>query len=161
MNHQLRSLLPVAAVAAALLAGCGGAAQGGTGQRAELIAKADPICRQSIKRLLAVEKTLAKAATAGPPLQALAASAPALSTFQSQAVSQLRRLTPPASLAGDWRSMLAGLQELADDTARIGVDAQHKNVKAMEKVVSTGNGTRKRLLAIGARDGLGPCGRAN
>ena len=163
MNHKLRSLLPVASVIAALLAGCGGAAQGGTGQlaRAELIAKANPICKRTIKRLLEVEKTLAKASTAGPPLQALAATAPGLSASQSQAVSQLRQLTPPASLAGDWRSLLAGLQELADDTARIGAAAKQKNEKAMESIVRTGNATRKRLLAIGARDGLGPCGHAN
>jgi hypothetical protein len=164
MTRKSRLLLLLPLVVA-LLSGCGGseASSGSTGSsaRAQLIAKADPICEATIKRRLEEEKRLSAASTSGPPLKALASSAPGLAASQSRAVSQLRELSPPATLAKDWQSMLAALQQLATDTARIGAYAKEKNVKALEKVVRTGGGTRRRLASIATRDGLAPCARAN
>jgi hypothetical protein len=161
-GHRLSALIPVVTVAA-MLAGCGGSGSDGPSlTRAQLVARATPICRATVKTRVEASKKLEKENTAaGPPFAALAASAPALGASQTRAVAQLRKLSPPASLAKDWQSLLAGLQQLADDTAKIGADAKEKNIKAIEAIVSGGTGARTRLVTIAKRDGLEPCGSAN
>ncbi len=164
MSHRLRSLVPIVSVIAALMAGCGGSGTGHTGllTHAQLIAKATPICNASIKKQSEAATQLRKTnASGGALLEALAKSAPGLATSQSQTVSQLHELTPPASLARDWQSLLAGLQKLAEGTAKIGANAGKKNLPAVEQVVTTGNATRSQLLKLATRDGFGTCGRAN
>jgi hypothetical protein len=161
MSHKPRPFLLAAAASAALLAGCGGSGDGPSLTRAQLIARATPICQQTINRATEAGKTLAAATSPAAELRTLATSAPALAAVQSRAVAQLRKLNPPASLARDWRSLLAGLQQLAEGTARIGADARTEGIRAVEAVAAAGRAPRTRILAIGARDGLGICARAN
>jgi hypothetical protein len=157
MAHKLRFLLPLVAV---LAAGCGSTQ---TLTRAQLVARADPICASASAKREAANATLGHATSlASPPtLEALAKTAPALGTYESQVVSRLRQLNAPASLAGDWKSMLAGLQQLANDTVRLGAYAKEKNVTGGEKLIASSKNTRRQILTIAIRDGLGPCGRAN
>jgi hypothetical protein len=157
-KHRLLLLLPTACAIASLLGGCGGTKPL---TRAQLIAKASVICRGTIAKRLQAEKTLVPEPSGAPPLRALAASAPQLAASQSQAVAQLRALDPPASLAHDWQKLLAGLQQLADETARIGADAKAKNVKAIEKAATEAHGSRSRTFEAGYRAGLIVCGNAN
>jgi hypothetical protein len=164
MSHRLRLLVPIASVIAALMAGCGGSGAGHTGPltHAQLIAKATPICNASIKKQSEAATQLRKTNASGEALlEALAKSAPGLASSQSQSVSQLRELTPPASLAHDWQSLLAGLQRLAEGTAKIGANAKKKDLPAVEQAVSAGNATRSQLLNLASHDGFGTCGRAN
>ncbi len=160
MSHKPRPFLLVVAASAALLAGCG-SSDGPPLTRAQLIARATPICQQTINRAREAEKTLAAASSPSALLHALAATAPALAAVQSRAVAQLRDLNPPAALAHDWQSLLSGLQRLAESTAQIGADAKTKGIGAVKGAAAAGRGTRSKVLAIGARDGLAVCGQAN
>jgi hypothetical protein len=164
MTNKPRRLLPVVAFVAVLFSGCGGSGASSASSasaHARLVAKADPICEATNKRRSEEEKRLSAATTSTTRLNALASSAPGLAAFQSQAVAQLRQLSPPAALAREWQSMLAALQELATDTARLGADAKKKDIKGLEEIIKSGRGTRTQLASIATRDGLAPCARAN
>jgi hypothetical protein len=155
-----RRLLPFlpALLAAAALAGCGGSQA-----TAQLAAKADPICEATSARRDAANAGLghAHSLSGRRALKAIARTAPGLAIYESSAVSQLRKLKPPASLADSWRSMLADLQQLADDTARLGTFAKQDDVHAAARLLAESSNTRTDLVAIATLDDLTPCGQAN
>ncbi len=153
-------LLLVLAAAGASVAGCGGS---GGQSAAQLVARADPICEGTNAKREAANATLGHATSLKSPsvLAGLAKTAPGLAAYDSAAVAQLRKLQAPSSLASDWRSMLADLQQLAEDTARLGRYAGEKNVKGAESLLGSSRATRTQLVAIATRDRLTPCARAN
>jgi hypothetical protein len=157
LARRFLPLLP-ALLAAATLAGCGGSQAS-----ASLAAKADPICEATVAKREAANASLTHGPSLPGPsaLQALARTSPGLAIYESDAVSQLRKLDPPASLAGAWRSMLAELQQLANDTARLGALAKQGNLTAAKHVLAESRGTRARLISTATLDGLTPCGQAN
>lgn len=157
MSHKRRFLLPVVVV---VLAGCGGTQSLPSGQR-KLIAEADPICASaSAKRAEANGKLGTVTSLSSPTvLKTIAQTAPGVSAYENEAVSKLRQLSAPASIATDWQTMLAGLQQLAKATGQLGVYAKAKNVTAAEKLLASSKTTREQLLAIAARDGFTNCGR--
>jgi hypothetical protein len=160
-SSRARRFLPVlpALLAAATFAGCGGGSQASE----SLAAKADPICEATVAKREAANASLTHAPSVPGPraLQALARTSPGLAVYESNAVSQLRKLDPPASLAGAWQSMLGDLQQLAHDTARLGVLAKQGNLTAAKHVLAESRGTRARLISTATLDGLTPCGQAN
>jgi hypothetical protein len=155
-----RRFLPPLAVGliALLVAGCGGSQAG-----SQLAAKADPICEGTNAKRTAADASLGPATSLNSPtvLAGLAKTAPGLAAYDTAAVGQLRKLRAPSSLAGYWTSMLADLQQLAEDTARLGAYAKEKNVKAAESLLSGSRGTRRQLVALATRTGLTPCAHAN
>lgn len=157
MAYKLRFLLPLVAV---VIAGCGSTK---TLTRAQLVAKADPICASaSAERAKANARLGAATSLAGPKVLAtLAETAPTVAAYESQGIAKLRKLNAPASLAHDWQSMLAGLQKLANDTAQLGAYAKEKDLAEAERLLASSKSTRKQLLVIAVRDGFTNCGRAD
>jgi hypothetical protein len=97
-------LTALALAATTLLApGCGGSSKPLT--RAQLIARADPICRT------VVEKVNYGALT---PIRIVRFAA-RLAAIERRAYEQLAQLTPPASLADDWQLIVDGFKESAND----------------------------------------------
>jgi hypothetical protein len=156
-------LLLVLAVAGTSVAGCGGSGGSGAQSTAQLVARADPICEGTNAKRTAAEASLGHATSLANPtaLTGVAKTAPGLAAYDTTAVEQLRRLQAPASLARYWQAMLSDLQQLAEDTARLGEYAKEKNVKAAEGLLSGSRTTRRQLVALAARTGLTPCARAN
>jgi hypothetical protein len=111
-----RTRLAALALIATMLAisGCGGSGSSGSLTRSELIARADLICRR-------VHARLASTTIKGP--QSYARLLPPLASYEHAAVAELRKLTPPASMAGDWRQIVDGVQAFADATAKLGAYA--------------------------------------
>jgi hypothetical protein len=79
--------------------------------RAELLSRATVICERNNKILASHE---VKTPRDYPRVLPLA------SRYDDAAASELERLTPPASMAAEWRSVTAGLHDFAAGLARLG-----------------------------------------
>jgi hypothetical protein len=87
--------------------------------RAELIARGDVICRRLSTKL---------AATAtGEEGGGLAQLLLALAVYEHAVVAEMRKLTPPVSMADGWGQMVSGAQTLAGATAKLGEYEQAHN----------------------------------
>jgi outer membrane PBP1 activator LpoA protein len=159
MSHKLRLTL-LAVLAAVVLTACGGSSA--TSSRAELVAKADPICKQVAAKRSAANAELSKAgATSTKGLKVLARVAPGVADDEHQAVAQLRSLKAPTDLTSDWQQLLNGMQKLADDATEIGTEAKAGQLKKVEAITASGRTLRQELTAIASRDGFTYCGRTS
>jgi hypothetical protein len=166
MSHKLR-LAPIAMTLAIVAAGCGSsnnstASSPSSGSRAQLVALADPICKQVAVERTTANKALEKVAhSTAKELQVLARVAPAVGVQEQQAVTRLRAFSAPGSLSADWQQMLAGMQQLAEDTTKIAADAKAGNLKHVEAVTASGRKVRQQLTTLAARFGFVYCGRTS
>jgi ABC-type enterochelin transport system substrate-binding protein len=155
MHRNLR-LIVLAALAALTLAACGGSSKS---PRAELVAKADPICKQVSVRRKAANEALSKAGGTSPKgLQLLARLAPGVAAYELQAVDRLQTLKAPSSLEQEWQHLLAGMHQLAEDAAQIGTQAKANKLKKVESITSSARALRQQLATIASRDGFTYCG---
>ena len=65
----------------------------------------------------------------------------------------------PATLG--WSRKLAGIEQLASDTAQLGVQAKKNDYKATESITTSARTTRQKLTEIDTRDGFTYCGRTS
>jgi hypothetical protein len=160
MPRKLRLAL-IAAVVAIAAAGCGSSGSGPLA-RAQLVAKADPICEQ-----IAAKRSSANAAVNKPGfssakiLQVLARLAPPVAKFEHEAIVRLRTLKPAASMSSDWQKLLVGMEQLADDATQIGVRAKANDYKGVVSLNTSGRKVREQITTIATRDGFTYCGRTS
>lgn len=121
--------------------------------RAQLIAKADAICRRVNARLSSANNTI-------KTQQDIARVAPKLSAFEQAALAEMSKLVPPAALAEDWKVIVTGAQTLADNTAKLGEYAGSNNLKAARTLIATSQKVQQRMLATAKRDGFKDCSQA-
>jgi hypothetical protein len=139
--------LAAVALATATLAasGCGSAKPL---TRAELIAKADVICKTVTVKL---------AGTHIKTQQDFARIAPKLASFEQSALAELSKLVPPAELENDWKLFVAGAQTLAENTAKLGEYAKANNLKQARSLITSSQAVQQRMMTIAKRDGLKNC----
>lgn len=142
-----RRLLGALLAAGALMsAGCGESAKPLT--RAQLLHRADAICRKVNTKLsstkIKTEKDLVRAL-------------PKLAGYEQEGLAELSKLIPPERMAEDWKMIVAGAQTLADDVAKLGEDAKAKDLKAAHAVVDEIGKVQQRTTAIAKRDGFKDC----
>jgi hypothetical protein len=115
---------------------------------AELIAKADKICGRIIAKVLSkVVKTPQEAARVEPQNAA----------YQRTALGELGKLTPPASLASDWKQILTAIQLIIINTDKLGEYAKANNVKGMSTTLIAGMHVPRQMLTVAKRDGFKAC----
>lgn len=153
-----RPLLAALALAATVLAASGCGESTGTTKpltRAELIVRGDAICRRINARLAAT--TVGKGGGFGQLM-------PPLAAYEHAAVLEMRKLTPPASMADGWGQVIGGAQMLADATAKIGEYAKANNntlpttPPTRAAFTAAGAGTRQ-MIAAAHREGFDDCAR--
>ena len=106
-------------VAVLMVSGCGGSTGSSAAlTRSELIARGDAICRRINAKIRATKVSTA---------QDYARVAPPLAAYEQTAVIEMRKLTPPASIANGWRQIVSGAQMLANGTTKLGEYAQTSN----------------------------------
>jgi hypothetical protein len=115
---------------------------------ASFIAKADVICGR-------VNAEISSNPYRSP--QGIARLAPQLSAYELAADAELGALTPPASLASDWKQIVTDAQKLARDTATFGAYAKANNLAAATKLDNADQPIHLQLLAIAKRDGFKVC----
>jgi hypothetical protein len=144
-----RMTIPTLAMAAALTAvGCGSASN--TLTRSQLIAKADPICKQANSRL--------DAALAIKNKQAIPAAAASAAAYELQASIQLAKLNPPSTMAADWKAIVAEFRTVAKSINQLG--EQYKNGRKLDvNIANEFTGAQHRRAVIAAQNGFKNCSK--
>jgi hypothetical protein len=140
--------LVAAMLAATIVAvvGCGGSAKPLT--RAELVSKANVICKTV---------TAEFATKSAHSVKDIARVAPELASFEQKALSELSKLVPPADLESDWKQFVAGAEMLAENTSKLGEYAKANNLKAAGVLITSSETTQQQMRAIAKRNGLTEC----
>ncbi len=154
MAHRLSFLV----LLAALLVGCGSSSP-----NAKLIAQADPICKRVNARVASANAALGNVKTirGAHTLQLVAQTGIALAEYEHHAVAQLSALKAPSSVAKDWKTLLSGMQQEANYTAQLAIEAKAKNAALGEETIAQSRALQKKLIAIATHDGFQHCGRLN
>lgn len=165
MGYRRTVIIALAATALAA-SGCGSSSSssnggsnnnsGNTGAskpltRAELVAKADAICKSINARLNA---TGASSNKGGAQVFLR------LAAFEQTALAELEKFNPPAVLAGDWRQIVASGRTLAADTAKYSEYTKLKNPTAAQSVVVSGDKIRQQASTMARSDGFNDCAQA-
>ena len=169
---MLHSQLAALALAATTLAasGCGGSPKAGSTAapisttattatvkvasgnpltRAELIAAAGAIC----KRIDARHASLNLATQ-----QAIAREIPVFAAYQKAALAELSKLTPPPSMAHDWKQFAAAAHTLARDMARFGEYAKaNPPIATYARILPTIDKDERHVSALAKRDTINEC----
>jgi hypothetical protein len=145
-----RSLVMPALLAAVAVAGCGGSK---TLSRSELIAKADPICRKA-NHALDSSKISPKNLTT---------VAPTVATTEQQVSAELAKLSPPSSMASDWKVIVDGFHRAGVGLQEIGSAAKtsspSKPSKAFVEAEKEMTGGQHDRAVTAARNGFNDCGK--
>lgn len=78
--------------------------------------------------------------------------------LEFQAVAALARLTPPSSLARDWRQMIAYRRTLASELLALGHAGQTNNAASIRALALSKRSVHQKLSALASRDGIAECG---
>ena len=119
--------------------------------RAELIAKADLICKRVNAR---------HAATSFDTKGDYARLLPPLAAYQLAAAAAMRKLTPPPSMAAGWQQIVNDAQTFAEDVAKLGQYAVANKLRAGRAVSLAGAKADEQMLAIALREGFQDCAHA-
>jgi hypothetical protein len=164
-QHQCRPRSIAALTLAVLLAaaGCGGSSKSeapGSGSSvtsvatARLIATADAICER-------LDARLARTTPVHLDSRTIARSAPQNAALERAALTELGKLAPPASLADDWKQIIAYRRTLADELARLGRYAKANDTRAVKALAVSKKRVHEKLFALAARDGFRVCSQVS
>jgi len=166
------TVLVVALATVLLVGGCGGSGKATSGKAAvggsaagatagvqsvrssqspvdaRLIASADVICRRVNKELSGASR---------PQPSEIARTAPRNAAIELRGVGELSKLTPPASLAGDWTQILAYRRTLAQELVALGHAATAGDAAGMRALGASKKRVRQKLTQLAARDGFKDC----
>jgi hypothetical protein len=117
-----------------------------------LIAQADTICRRINQKRLST--TVAARQTFVNGLTPLA-------TYEQAAVAQMRKLTPPASMAKDWSQITSGAQAIADVLTASVAYAKAGKLKEAEPLSIKLEKATQQMLAAAKHAGFKDCARRN
>lgn len=119
--------------------------------RAKLIAQADTICGRIYTRLNHRRQAVTQQAIAGVALE--------LAAYERGSVTELEKLVPPASLANDWKQIVAGVHVLAADAAKIGEYAKANQLEtpAGQAFIARTGVHGIHAAAVARRDGFTGC----
>ena len=129
------------------LAGCGGSSTKPL-TRAELTVKANAICK-------AITAKFATKNISTP--KELSRVVPELAVYEQTALGELSALVPPAELANDWKTFVAGAETLAENTARLGEYGKANNLKAAGSLITASEAVQRQMKATAKRDGISAC----
>lgn len=139
-------MLAAALALGVALAGCGSAKPL---TRAQLVSDANGICAR-------IHAEIKKQGLANTPQQ-FAHLVRKLAGFEQQQLEAMRKLKPPSSLASDWKHMLEGAEEVAEDAGNLSTDVQLKKEKTSREALTGILHVQQRLSPIAARDGFTNC----
>lgn len=152
MRTAIPALAATTLLALLLCSGCGSSPK--PLSRAQLVEKANSICRRVTAKIEATSK-----GESANTLQQLAHLASKLAGFEQSALGELGKLVPPAALESDWKRFLAGAQSLAEDTVTLSDAASTNNKAETQRAVASAEVTQKQMAAIAKRNSIKECER--
>jgi len=144
------ALLAVALTAA----GCGGStSSNGSKQltRAELIAKADAICKRANAERAAMPSIRTRSD--------YAIVLPRVATNNDAAIAELARLTPPASMASDWKQIIASERTLTRYMRTFSKNVASYDIRATRALVHQADSVRQSMIATAQGAGFNDCAK--
>jgi hypothetical protein len=146
-----RRRLATVVLAATAIAVCGCGSSGSKSlTRAELIAKADAICKGISTQLNAQGR---KATPAQQVFSQVAA-------YEQTALAELKKLNPPSDMAGDWKQIVAGAQTLTEDTTKYAEYSKSKDLSKAQSLAVSGAAVRQQVSVTARRAGFNDCAQA-
>lgn len=143
----MRLLMPLTVLAlGAAVAGCGSAKPL---TRAQLVSHANALCTQV--------QTKMKHVGTVKTVQGLALAAHKLAGFEQHQLESMKQLKPPRSLAGDWKQMIEGAEEVTEDAGTVSTDVQLKKNKAAVEELKQIEKVEQHLSPIAKHDGFKSC----
>jgi hypothetical protein len=115
-----------------------------------LIARADTICRGLDTKRAAVNP-------ANLSMREIARFAPPRAALEQAAVTELSKLTPPASIARDWRQVIAYRTTLTKELFKLGSDAKVNDAPGIRALAASKKLVHQKLLTVATRDGFKYC----
>ncbi len=131
-----------------LVAGCGGSSKSASNQStpsgktlsaSALIAEADQICMRRNAEVTAQQPK----STAMPEVARLAST---YATIQQAAVTELNHLAPPASLANEWKRLVAHRQMLVEQLLKLKQYAEHNDNAGIQAFSAESTKLKQQLL---------------
>jgi hypothetical protein len=118
---------------------------------AELVAKANAICYGIVAKRDSIKIST---------IQDYVIYAAQLAAYDNGAVLEMRKLTPPASMATDWHQIAANAKTLANTISKFGeyVSVHHTNEGTNSLNLAVEKATNK-IVVISKRDGFKECTR--
>jgi hypothetical protein len=89
--------------------------------------------------------------------QQLAHAARKLAGFEQKQLEAMRSLTPPASMASDWKQMIEAADEIAASAGNLSTDIQLKKQKQAVQAFKQISEVHEHVVPIIERDGFTSC----
>jgi hypothetical protein len=146
MKTSLGSSVVAAIVALMIVCGCGGSS---SLNRAQLIAKADPICRHGNEKLKESKVTPNN----------ISSVAPGIAATYERVSAELAKLTPPSGMAADYKVIVDAWRKAGEAMSRAGRGWEANGSVALRHDVSSFLTAQQVRSTIATRDGFVDCGR--
>jgi hypothetical protein len=117
-----------------------------------MIARAEAICTK-------LNAALASGPRVGVNPRKIAAAAPRNAALERTATEQLSHLRAPASIAADWRQIIAYRRLLAVELSRLARVAKAGDLSRIFALSASKKSLHGRLSALATRDGFKACAR--
>jgi hypothetical protein len=118
--------------------------------RAELIAKADLVCA----RLNAI-----RASNVVKSKQEFIQSISRLSGDEQRTLEEMAKLTPPATLANTWSSILTGYRMISENVNKLKQDLARNKTGEVDSLLASSNQIQHNTAAIAKSAGFKDCGK--
>jgi hypothetical protein len=76
---------------------------------------------------------------------------------QRQALNDLEKLTPPASMADDWKAFISDGQKIAEDTVKLAESVRTSNSSEQDGINTALASLERETLTITKRNGFVAC----
>lgn len=119
---------------------------------AKLVAAADPLCAA-----LTARRAMNKIRTKSDYIHILEAMSP----YEQQIIGELSALTPPATLSGAWKTILANYKTIAANLRQITQYMTEKHEDAAAALLEKSNMLARTTAAIARRHGFKDCGQTS
>lgn len=156
-----RTIALAVAGTAVVVSGCGsgggGSAKSKPATRSELIAKANPVCKQIKDKITYYSNLRPSNSKDLLSSTAISKAAPRIASLERSAGVKLQKLTPPDSISQDWKQIVDGLLTLADDTQRLAQSIQAENRETTMAIATSSANLLQRINTAAERNGFKDC----
>lgn len=144
---------------ALLVTSCGAGSTSKSLTRQELVAQADPICRQINDQIAYYSNLKPSNSKDLVSASAVGRAAPKISATERNAYVQLKKLSPPSSMSDDWKAIVASMQTLADDSLKFGEAIEAGDPAETSALSSSATSALQQIRTLSAHNGFNDCSK--